>query len=110
MSGMGYDLTLHPPLVIAKRKYRMIDLKAKLMTDNKVITHKVLGITRGSVLSQKMINGVNDGPVSSKWTESWLTDRLKSGDATIVDGTTDTVQFKSTARPTTEELMKELGL
>ena len=88
----------------------MINLKAKLLGDNKVITHKVLGIAKGQVIHQKLVNGVADGGPQSNWTESWLTDRLKSGDATIVEGTTDTVQFKTTARPSTEELMNEYGL
>ena len=87
----------------------MIDLKAKLLSDNKVITHKVLGIAQGRVVHQKLVNGVNDGGPQSKWTESWLTEKLKAGDATIVDGTTDTVTFKPVTPKTTEELMKELG-
>lgn len=87
----------------------MIDLKERFSGDNKVITHKVLGITSGRVLSQKMINGTNDGPVSSKWTESWLAERFKAGDVTIVEGTTDTITFKKPVEKTTEDLMKELG-
>lgn len=87
----------------------MIDLKAKLLGDNKVITHKVLGIAQGRVIHQKLVNGVNDGGPQSNWTEKWLTEKLKDGDAVIVEGTTDTVSFKQQTPKTTEELMKELG-